>query len=70
MNPKALPRRRPLPFLTTLAFLTALSVTVAYFFGLVPGISKTLSLFSNLVIVTVFLLVVAMLTWLASLVRK
>jgi len=66
MDVRTLPRRRPIPFLTTVVFLIASGVTVVYFAGLVPGIPKTLPTFAKLVAMTLVLLVIAMLAWIVS----
>ena len=66
MDVATLPRRRPIPFLTTVAFLIACGATVVYYAGLVPGIPKTLPVFIKLVAMTIVLLAVAVITWILS----
>ncbi|MFC7325658.1 hypothetical protein ACFQMF_13845 [Halorubrum rutilum] len=67
MDVSTLHRRRPLPVLTTVAFLVACGVTVAYFAGIVPGVPKTLPVFTDLLTVTLVLFVSAVTVWLISL---
>lgn len=67
MRISALPRRRPLPTVATVAFVVALAVTAAYYAGLVPGVPKTLPTFTNLVAVTGTAFVIAVLAWTISL---
>jgi len=56
MNVGILPRRRPIPTVATVGFALALVATAAYFAGVVPGVPKTLSTFTELVAVTGVLL--------------
>jgi len=62
----ALPRRRPVATLVSVAFAVSLAATVGLFADLLPGVRKTLPLFGTLVMVTGTLLVVTLLTWFAS----
>jgi Na+(H+)/acetate symporter ActP len=66
MSVSALPRRYPIPTLTTVVFAVALVVTVVYFAGLVPGVPKTLPTFVDLMRATGVLLVLSVLAWAVS----
>lgn len=66
MRLKSLPRKRPVPCLASAAFVVSLTLTLAYFAGLVPGVSKTLPTFVDLLQATTWLLALAVLTWTIS----
>ena len=66
----SLHRSRPVPVLATTAFAIALLGTVAFFAGLVPGVTKTLPLFATLLTVTTVTFAVAVIAWAASLVAN
>lgn len=63
MDAESLLRRHPIPSVATAAFTVALAVSLVYFAGLVPGIPKSVQTFVDMVMVTVWLLVLALLTW-------
>lgn len=69
MNPRTLPRRRPVPTAATVGFLLALVVTGAYWAGLFGG-AKTLPTFATLLGVTAGAAVLAALAWIGSLVVR
>lgn len=66
MSVTALPRRYPIPTLTTAAFAVAFVTTAAYYAGFVPGVPKTLPTFVDLLTATGAFFALAVLAWTVS----